>query len=271
MYHIKVQLSIFLLGLFTLSCVAPKPVIRVTSKETKTTWENGKEFTSYFKDGFICHAAYHGITGPYLVFDVELANTTDDDFLICPEKMAIYTDNGTWDQTSNQIIYSNFPIYGTDPELEILKNELAQSQLEANQKNDTAVAVTVGALAVPLIIAAASADVNDNSQHAISRTELAATSTTAALNVMDISQDLNQIKNEMLYMNSNIWINNALRKTTLSKNESVRGLVYFKTPNLKKFPEIQLDVPIGNNNFISFTYLVKLYYPQQQDVQAAFK
>lgn len=122
-----------LVGLLA-SCATSNPDVRLNPKETKTAWDNGKEFTSYFKDGFIVHCAYHGTTDAHMVFNIEVVNTTDEDFLLCPEKIVMFTDSGKWDPVTNQIVYGTFPIFAIDSEIEILNNELAVSQLEANKK-----------------------------------------------------------------------------------------------------------------------------------------
>jgi len=253
------------------SCATPNPVIRLKSKETNTTWESGKEFTSYFKDGFVVHCAYHGTTDAYLVFDIEVINSTDEDFLVCPEKMVMFTDSGKWDPVINQIVYSTFPIYAADPELEILKNELAQSQLDANQKNLATASIAVAALALPVMVATASADAKDTKQRAVNRTEVAAAAAGTTLNFAEFSQEMNNIRSDQIYASTDAWINNSLRKTTLSKNESVRGLVYFKKPDLKMYRDLRIDVPIGENNFISFNYKVNLYYPSNPNVNPAYR
>lgn len=264
--------SIYLLMIsFLASCATPNPVIRLTPHETKTTWENGKEFTSYIKDGYIVHCAYHGTTDTYLVFDVEVINTTDNDFLVSPEKIVMYTDSGRWDLVKNQVVYNNFPIFAADPEFEILKNDLALSQLKASQKNHVATSVALGTLTLPVLVATASADARDAQQHAITRTEIAAAAAETTLNFADYSQEMNNIRSEFIYSLTDAWINNSLRKTTVSKNESVRGLVYFKRFDLTKCKDLRVDVPIGENSFISFSYKVNLYYPSSQNANPAYK
>lgn len=243
------------------SCVSPKPVVRLTPKETKTTWEHGKEFTSYYKDGVIAHCAYQYTDDDYIVFDIEVINTTDEAVLVSPEKMVMYTDSGKWDPVTNQIVYSTFPIYAEDPEMRILMNDLAQSQIEANQKNLTTTSAVTAALSIPVLIAAASADAKDDSQRTITRTEVASIATETALDALDMSKGVNAIGSELIYSSTDAWINYSLRKTTLSKNESVRGLVYFKKPDLTKYKDLRVDVPIGEDNYITFKYQAKLYYP----------
>lgn len=272
MKNIKTSLLYLLfLGLLT-SCATPNPVVRLTSKETKTTWENGKEFTSYYKDGIFAHCAHQSTNEKYIIFDVEIINTTDEDLLVCPEKMVMFTDSGKWDPLINQIVYSTFPIFAADPEEEILKNELAQSQLEASQKNLATASIAAAALTLPVLVATASADAHDTRQRAITRTEAAVASAGTTLNMMDFSQEMNNIRSDLIYSSTSAWINYALRKTTLSKNESVRGLVYFKRPDLAKYQDLRVDIPIGQNNFISFYYQAKLYYPNKQNnYQATYK
>ncbi len=247
------------------SCATPNPVVRLTPKETKTTWENGKEFTSYYKDGIVAHCAYQGTNEKYIIFDVEIINTTDENLLACPEKMVMYTDSGKWDPLINQIVYSTFPIYAADPEEEILKNELAQSQLEASQKNLATASIAAAAITLPVLVATASADAHDTHQRAITRTEAAAAAAGTTLDMMDFSQEMNNIRSDLIYSSTNAWINYSLRKTTLSKNESVRGLVYFKRPDLTKYQDLRVDIPMGENNYISFYYRAKLYYPNKQN------
>ncbi|QKG80361.1 hypothetical protein [Tenuifilum thalassicum] len=243
------------------SCASPKPVVRLTPKETKTTWEHGKQFVSYFKDAFVVHCAHHSTDENYIIFDVEVVNLSDKEVLVCPEKMVMYTDSGKWDPVINQIVYSTFPIYAEDPEMRILMNDLAQSQIEANQKNLTTASAVTAALSIPVLIAAASADAKDDSQRTITRTEVASIATETTLDALDMSKGVNAIGSELIYSSTDAWINYSLRKTTLSKNESVRGLVYFKKPDLTKYKDLRIDVPIGEDNYITFKYQAKLYYP----------
>jgi len=257
-----------LIGIAILSsCVAPRPVVRLVPKESKTTWENGKEFVSYYKNGFIVHCSYQGMDNSYLKFDFEVINTTNEDFLVCPEKFVMYTDSGKWDAVSKQIIYNNFPIYGIDPEQELLNIEIAQSRLEASQKNASSAAIAIGVLSIPLLVATAQADANDTKQHSISRSETVALTSAAALNTVDAAQQQNTETNNYLYNEADAWITNALRKTTISKDESVRGIVYFQKPDMEKFRDLRIDVPIANGDVISFNYRVNLYIPTSNGVQ----
>ncbi|HDP75785.1 MAG TPA: hypothetical protein ENN49_07940 [Bacteroidales bacterium] len=265
----KLTNHLLLLSLLA-SCATPNPVVRLNSKETKTTWEKGKEFTSYYKDGFIVHCAYHGATDAYLEFDIEMANTTDEDFLLSPEKIIISTDSGKWDPLINQIVYSTFPIYAVNPEVEILKNELAQSQLEADQKNLATASIAVAALALLVMVALALAVANDAKQRVITLTELAAATAGTALKINEFSQEMNNFRNELLLIVTRSWINNSFRKKNSIKTKQLGGWFTLK-PELKKYWDLSIDVPMGRNNFVSYNYKVNLYYLTNSSVNHANK
>ncbi|MGE0079485.1 MAG: hypothetical protein AB7S48_16610 [Bacteroidales bacterium] len=243
------------------SCVTPSPVIRITPKEAKTTWEQGKEFVSYKKNDFIVHCAYHGINASFLIFDVEVINNSQEDYLLSPENFIMYTDSGKWNSVTNQIVYATFPIKAVDPEQQLLLLDMQQSLTEANMKNQQTAAAIVSIAAVPVIVATAVADSKDDKPRTVSRTDLAATATVGVLGGLDAGQEDNAYALNTIDNNRNTWEQYALRKTTLSTGEAIRGLIYFPKPDLEKYQDLQIDAPILNNDKITFQYKVKLYYP----------
>lgn len=247
------------------SCATPSPVVRITPKETKTTWEQGKEFVSYQKNDFTIHCAYHGINDKSLIFDVEVINNSPEDFLLAPEQFVMYTDSGKWDPITNQIVYSTFPINATDPEYELLKLEMEESVTIAKMKNNQTASAIVAIVSIPVIAAAAISDANDSNDNneeevEVSRTEMAATSTIVTLDAINEGQVNNANNMGTIYDNQNVWLQHALRKTTLGPGESLRGLIYFPKPNLEVYKDLKIDAPILNDK-ISFNYRVILYYP----------
>lgn len=268
MKNISIQNVLYLALMFIMaSCVAPQPVIRVIPTETKTTWQQGKEFVSYQKNDFIIHCAYHGTDARYLIFDVEIVNGSQSEFLVAPENIIMYTDSGKWDPVTNQIVYATFPIRAADPEFQLLKLDMQESIAEANMKNQQTAAVVASVAALPIIVAAASADINDKKPRAVTRTDVAATATVGVLNGIEISQVENEINYNNINYKRETWNQYALRKTTLSPGESTRGLIYFKKPLLEKYRDLRIDAPISNDDFIKFNYRVIIYYPQPNTVQ----
>jgi len=235
---------IFLLSLLN-SCITPNPVIRVTPKESTTTWDQGKEFVSYQKNDFIIHCAFHGVYSSYIVFDVEIINEGQEEFLVLPEKFLIFPDSGKWDPLSNQYIYASFPSYAEDPEKQLLKLDIKESEVKSDIKFQEARNNT------PTVTVSSNGDNN---------------SSVTYVNEADASLANNYNKLQRINSKKETWSQNALRKTTLSAEESVRGLIYFPKPDFELYKNLKIEVPILNDK-IFFNYSVQLYYPGKNQPQ----
>ncbi len=247
--------------LIATSCAAPKPVVRITPKATKTTWEHGKEFVSYQKSDFIVHCAYHGTDASFVIFDIEVINNSPDDYLVAPENFVMYPDSGKWDPITNQTVYAAFPVRAMNPEDQLLKLDLQQSATEASMKNQQTAAAVLAIAAVPVIIASAVADANDTEPREVSRTDVTTTTTIGVIGGLDAGQEADAQTLDAVDRSKSVWEQYALRKTTISQGEAVRGLIYFPKPDFEKHTELRIDVPIINNDQITLNYQVKLYYP----------
>ncbi|MHC1704530.1 MAG: hypothetical protein AB9846_11530 [Tenuifilaceae bacterium] len=241
------------------SCFSAKPVIRVNPEETQTTWEKGKEYVSYKKGEYEAHLSYHGSNNQYLIFDVDVVNKNGEEFLVAPENIKIYT--GKWDNSKQAVIYDNTPIRAIDPEMELLKIDMANSKAEASMKNAQIAAVAICAVAVPLSIAASISDINNSnsSDYSVSNTELVDAGVNIALGATAITQISQEAEIISLNDNQYTWKEASLRKTTLSPGYSIRGLVFFPIPDIQ-VRKILIEVPTPNEN-ISFKYNIVLYYP----------
>ena len=243
------------------SCYSPKPVIRINPEEKQTTWEKGKEFVSYKRGEYETHCSYEGCNNQYIIFDIEIVNIKGEEFLVAPEKIVMYT--GTWNNTTQNIDYDPIPINAIDPEMELLKIDLANSKAEASAKNAQIAAMAICAAAIPLSIAASVSDYNNmdsgKSNNAVSNTELVDAGVNLALGATAINQIAQEGQIISLNDNKYTWKEASLRKTTLSPGYSIRGLVYFPIPDLK-VRKIKLEVPTPDDAIV-FNYNLVLYYP----------
>lgn len=244
------------------SCFSAKPVIRINPEETKTTWEKGKEFVSYRKGEYETHCSYYGSNSKYIIFDIEVVNNKGVDFLVAPEDIVLYT--GKWDNAKQEVIYDKNPIRAIDPEMELLKIDMANSKAEASMKNAQVAALAICAVAVPLSIVAGVSDANNsntyNNNVEIRNSEIV----DAGVNIALGATALNQIsqENEVISLNDTqrTWQEASLRKTTLSPGYSIRGFVYFPILDVT-IRKILLEIPTPDSS-ITFKYNILLYYPK---------
>lgn len=263
MWHtIKILLALFPFTLLT-SCYTAKPVLRVNPEEKNTTWERGKEFVSYKNGEYEVHTSYEASNDQYLIFDIEVVNNNGADILVAPEQILLYS--GNWDNVEQKIIYNQVPERAMDPELQILRMEMAYSQAVANRKNTQIAATALMAAAIPLTIAAAisdgasSDDVDDFVN--ISNTQMVETGIDIALTATAVNDQAQEVKIISLNDSENIWRESTLRKTTLSAGYSIRGLVFFRKPALD-IKKIRIDVPLLNDK-ISIEFNLVYYFPGQ--------
>lgn len=246
------------------SCFSPKPVLRFKAEETNTTWDKGKEYISYKKGDYEVHTSYYGNNDDHIMFDIEIVNKNGEEFLVAPENIKLYT--GWWDNVKQSIEYSNSPISAIDPEMELLKIDLENSKAEAASKNAGVAAVAIFAAAVPLAIIAAKSDADNSSSNTISNestisnSEMVGAGVNLALAANEVNHDTQEYKIESLNDSKYTWETSSLRKTTLSPGYSIRGLVFFPTPDIK-FRKVRIDVPLPNG-IISIKYDYLIYYPQ---------
>ena len=246
------------------SCFSPKPVLRFKADAEKTTWDKGKEYISYKKGEYEVHTSYFGSDEKNIMFDIEIVNNNGEEFLVAPENIKLYS--GSWDNVTKDILYNNTPLNAIDPEIELLNIDLENSRAEAASKNAGVAAIAIFAAAIPLAIIAARSDAensntdNNSDESTVSNTEMVGAGVDIALGANAINQS-NQ-EDKIISMNDSkyTWETTSLRKTTLSPNYSIRGLVFFPIPdmNIKK---IRIDIPVPDGN-ISVKYDYLIYYPK---------
>jgi len=184
-------------------------------------WNYGRQIVE-IKDGdFEARVFFDEFTKKELIFDVEVANLGEEEFLLEPEQIYIQTDNGG-------------KVWSFDPEREIFGDQVDRSRQEARNKN-TAVAVGVAAVAT-IVAVAATSDGDGSGGNAEGGFNTA--NDFVYINTVIPPPPMNVKPSEMSF-----WEDYALRKTSLEKGYKAGGKVVF--PRMDEFRNLTLVIPFG--------------------------
>lgn len=232
-------LGLILLAIFLMSC-APSPVYRVTSLEDLTEYVDGEEFTTK-EDG---HAAssieFEDYTDNNLIFYVQMANKSENQITIHPEKITIEILN------SDMLSYSKRRIfYSLDPEKQI--DMLNEKIKDRDNWHEAATGINIFFGLVSIISDIAD---DDNRNDVCEVAEDIGVFTNNQINE-EINHDIDI---EELSSEKEFWKNEVLRITTLEKDEQIGGLVFLPFYPDAKF--VKIEIPVGNSKH---SYLYKQF------------
>jgi hypothetical protein len=213
--------------IFILSgCATPQSVIRLKPESTRTSWFYGQEFSGDSAFGIIAKVAFDQVQPPYYLFDVEITNRSNMDYLVNPSDMFIVSLDG------NKNALTGNAQKVVDPEARILELD---KRLATNSDNRKA-SLGLVLLAAGVDIATGIAADNGNPRRPHVRTDLFPLAVVASEGTRFTASDLNQLRDT--------WKKTALRKTTLQKGYSIRGKILASV--IPDAPYIQLNIPVDN-------------------------
>lgn len=232
-----IYLAVCFLVLF--GCFSSPKFYKITSqKEYDSHWLQGKEYVEIKQDSLEIVSVFQEVDEGKLVFSFKITNLKQPTFDVKPETFYCTFDVPIQDTTRT--------VTSLDPEIVIRRLETnikhRKSKLERQQDIDAFTNLLDTAL-----------DANSK------ETAKQKTVDEVSDNTREIEQKLNYTEAERKIQNlnkiHNSWATDTLRRTTLSQNSSISGLVYF--PFNTKAKNFTLYLPLGTN-VIDIVYRQKM-------------
>ncbi len=215
--------SILLLNIIACT-VPPKPVYRLIPDAEKTAWLYGQEFVHLDNDSFDVALAYDRIWTNNYVFDIEIANKSENTFLISPDSFyfkPLYSKE-KMDKTPvlSRVGFVDSSV-ALDPELKILQMDLKQSSMDASYETNERFLVGLSILDLVFDIATYNNSKTDAeiTLDEIGNLELESEYIENELEHQSETRNINWVRDQ--------WRDEALRKTSLKPGYSIYGKIYF--------------------------------------------
>lgn len=240
------SIAICLLLTAVLTECTPIPVYRVHPLKSKEArWIMGHEVLKI--EGQKYHAAltFAKQVNNMLAFDVQVVNISDSTISVIPDSMysttyLAYQYKGPERQKTPQIPRKE--IYAHNPEQELINVDYYKNHEDASYKTDRVMAPIYSLIDAVFDAATTNNQNNQNQSEAdnieyntyLTRREVEHTSTIQSLSALHFQ-----------------WSTEALRRTDLLPNESVRGLVFFTADPGAHFLGLHLNIA-GENHLIYF-------------------
>jgi len=226
------QLLVFLI-LFA-SC-APLPVIRMNPLVENTEWDWGVEVVSLNQEGIEINLAYLQSTDQYLVFDLDIRNSSGEKILISPEQF--YFEAFEQD-TSTQL---GGKVQAINPETQLLNIDRSIARENAEQSTELLMELT---------------EMTVNTASGISN--VGKSRPQAEVEAEEISRQESrdwyrqeEVEREFTFQSLNeqreYWANHILRKSHLDSRYQLRGRIIF--PRYDKATFLKFNLPIENQTF----------------------
>jgi len=209
-------------GLFLLtSCVSYQTVAVILPDETGVReWNNGKETLIKTSDGNTCSVAFDSSNDAQLIFHVSISSGNDMPVTIDPVAARYYsTVNG-----------ENIFMNAYNPEDVILDVRNSIKSEERSYAVSTGLTLAVGLLSL------AANDKNFDTDDELDEER------------KNHLEQMNLLENRLAF-----WETKALRKTTLHRNETVKGFLVF---NKNQEKMIKMIIPVGNT-FFTYKYTLE--------------
>ncbi len=207
---------------------APRPVFRLESMAEYSTWYQGTEYIISSEDSVTVTVAYIRHLGDKVVFDVKVANYSDETVRVDP---ADFYFKG---------LHSIEPLsyaargYAINPKEKLLQIDMEIAEEEADQKT-TLLLSAIGATAM---VASDIAEEEDTPEEQIEEAAVM-----DAL-VAGTAQELHESEYEIgsLRYRRERWAIETLRKTDLFSGEFIRGKVYFPLAEDARYFNVEIEV-----------------------------
>lgn len=221
-----------LFALLFIQChVPPNAVMKLTADSPEAKWYKGKQILTIENEIVSIQLSFDRTSSDNYLFDVDVLNTSDSTLLVDPQKF--YYSLIDPKSRKNPVI-----VNARDPEVTILdlqkRYALNQSRVET-EKMSYAFGYFLNAVGQTAALVKGDREASENFNQ----------------NYQDLEREefLEDVRNqkiaESLESTSYIWEILALRKTTLRKNESINGVVFF--PVNKDDKTLEFFFPVGGS------------------------
>lgn len=241
--NIFILLIVFLSSFLLTNCyVPPNSILKLKPETQNNDWYKGKEIATLDNDSVTIRISYDRSLNNEYLFDIDITNTSERSLLIEPERFSYKMSKG-----SIKLGESLTKVSARDPEKVILDLQKAYSLHQSNMETQ-AIIYSLGYFlqfaGQTKALVTGDAELSnriDRQGHRLKEDQL----------MDDIAN--NRI-NESLENSTYVWEILALRKTTLFKNESISGKVFFPATELAK--TLEFSFPISN-------YELKILFDQE--------
>jgi len=217
-------------------CATPEPLVRLESAGSHATWIAGRSVEVQERNGVRVAAAFDHQDASQVVFRVEVQNDSRGTIDVGPDAMTCRRfEDGVW-STETLVI---------DPEEVIAEIDARSSRERARAENDER-------LFPPLLFLSVLGDIATVASGNVDRTTGLQTAAIANESENRSARHANAV--QQLGSTKEVWMNAALRRTTIAPGQAVAGLVYINVR--KKARLVRLDVWAGS---LPFQFLFKQY------------
>ncbi len=233
-------LNIVLLSslLLTNCFVPPASIFKLKPQTNNLEWHKGKEIATLTNDSVSIIISFDRSLNDDYLFDLDIINYLEKTLLVEPQKFSYKMISGTIKQ--NEILTTTS---ARDPEKVILDLQKAYAIHQSQVQTQT----MFYSLGYFLQFAAQTKALVTNDVELSNRIDQQS-QRTKENELIDAVK--NQMIGEFLANSYYIWEILALRKTTLRKNESISGKVFF--PVKEKAKKLEFTFPIGENELKIF-------------------
>ncbi len=243
------RLVLFIFGiLLVIQACSPKPVYRLKAEADKdqTSYYQGVEYIHMQKDSVQLTVSYYEHTSNLFALEVEVINNSNRIVRVTPDSFKYESYTRERPRNPGKLLTVNT---AKDPEQKILNIDMELSRQEVRQKGDEFLFYTLQGLTVA---SAVTADTKEEQEEA--GDDLAENAVHQQIDRAEYRYDLSSLRQRRKF-----WKAEALRITDLWPNESIRGLVYFKTdPEAKLYNIVMKIEELHFNTW----FLQQKYQPQ---------
>lgn len=247
----KIFSSIFLFLLissafFLTNCyVPPASIMQLTPEHINLEWFKGKQVSTLTNDSVTIQLSFDRTENNNYLFDVEIFNNSENNILVNPELFYFKTLESTNNKRDSASITN-----ALDPEKAILELQKAYSLHQSNVETQNMFNVFGNLLLLASQTKAIitndtylEEEVNEHTQR------------------MKEDELLDNVRNEKiersLSSSKYLWETLALRKTTLKKDQSINGKVFF--PVDESALKIEFFFPLGNYE-LNINFVQEVYF-----------
>lgn len=251
-------LSIVLISslLLTNCFVPPASILKLKPQTNNLEWHKGKEIATLTNDSVSIIISFDRSLNDDYLFDVDIINYSEKTILVEPQKFSYKMISGT--RMQNELLV---PTPAKDPESYILELQKGYSMYKNNLETQNMINSLGSFLQFAL-----------QTKAFVSRDFVSSYNIYNARRMKEdelVNAVQNQRTGEFLANSYYVWEILALRKTTLSKDESISGKVFF--PVKEKAKKLEFYFPIGENELkLSFNQEVVLPYEKNVDQNLSY-
>lgn len=237
---------LILSAFFLTNCyVSPAPIMQLTPEHINLEWFKGKQISTLTNGHVSILLSFDRTENNNYLFDVEIFNNSENIILVNPELFYFTTLESTNKKRDSLLITNAF-----DPEKAILDIQKANSLHQSNVETQNMFNVFGNFL----LLASQTKAIITNDTYLTEEVNKRAQE-------MKEERLLDDVRNERiersLSSSKYLWETLALRKTTLKKDQSIKGKVFF--PLDKYAQKIKLFFPIGNYK-LNIIFVQKVYF-----------